>query len=112
VFFKKTQPAAGAFVVFHAQSPAVADAAAARPFAYVQEDGSFRLTTYAEGDGAPVGEYGVTIVWESAPRSSGPRIREGNSGPDRLGGRYGDPQHPRLQATVQKGDTSLRFDVE
>src|SRR5262249_4853136 len=109
VFVNKTQPAAGALVVFHPLSAEVARQAAARPFAYVRDDGSFQLTTYNEGDGAPAGEYGVTVVWEAVPKSGGPRIREGGT-PDRLGGRYGDPNSPKLKVTVQpQGENNFRL---
>ena len=111
VFVNTTQPAAGALVVFHPLSSELTKQSAARPFAYVRDDGSFQLTTYSEGDGAPAGEYGVTVVWEAPPKSGGPRLREGGT-PDRLGGRYGNPNSPRLKATVQsRGENVFRFDL-
>jgi hypothetical protein len=114
VFFKKTQPASGAFIVFHPKSEVLAGAVNGRPFAFVEPDGSFALTTYGKDDGAPAGEYGVTIVWEvAAVKTDLPQIREGKSrGPDQLGGRYGDPGKPRLAATVVAGENEFRFDVE
>ncbi len=33
---------------------------------HVKDDGSFELTTYAEGDGAPVGTYAVSLGSEAA----------------------------------------------
>src|SRR5436309_2942675 len=52
------QPAAAALVTFH---PTGADAA--RPTGRVGGDGTFTLTTRVAGDGAPVGEYRVTVTW-------------------------------------------------
>ena len=54
-------PATGAKVVFYAMdrpNPKIPF-----PTGVVQEDGSFRLTSYKENDGAPVGAYKVSIVW-------------------------------------------------
>ena len=113
VFFHKTTPAAGAFVVFQPATDAQKQAMAARPFATVEADGSFSLTTYETNDGAPEGDYGVTIVWTPPVKTKGPRITDGDAtAPDKLGGRYGNPQKPALTATVKKGENTFRFDVE
>ena len=111
-FFQKMTPAAGAFIVFHPVSEALEKAMEARPFARVQPDGSFSLTTYDEGDGAPEGEYGVTVVWTAA-KSTGPRIRDG-----RLRLRINLPdatatqKKPALTAKVAHGQNTFRFDLE
>ncbi len=111
--FQKSTPVAGAFIVFHPASAEFQKAMEARPFAWVQPDGSFMLTTYEEGDGAPEGEYGVTVVWNPPAKSAGPRIRDGGAAlPDKLEGRYGNPQKPRLKATVAKGQNTFRFDLD
>ena len=51
----------------------------------VQSDGSFHLTTFATRDGAPVGDFALTVTWP------GPRVKgqgEDEPGPDRLQQRY------------------------
>src|SRR5215471_17323700 len=58
---KDRTPAAGAVVVFH--STASASGEGPRPTARVGEDGKFALTTYIKGDGAPAGDYSITIEW-------------------------------------------------
>jgi hypothetical protein len=91
------QPAAQAFVVLH---PTDDDGPqATRPYGHAGADGSFTLTTYDQGDGAPAGEYVVTIVW-LAPTG-------GEDPPDRLKGQYRDPKTSKLRASVQKGPTEL-----
>jgi hypothetical protein len=60
VTFKGEAPS-GAFVAFHAAQPLPADTPT--PTAKVQPDGSFSLTTFEGNDGAPSGEYAVTIQW-------------------------------------------------
>jgi hypothetical protein len=113
VFFQKTTPAAGAFVVFQPVTDGLEKAMAARPFAKVESDGSFSLTTYEAGDGAPEGEYGVTVVWAPPAASKGPRITDGGATlPDKLGGRYGNPKKPALKASVKKGENTFEFDVQ
>src|SRR5262245_25735487 len=41
-----------------------------RPTGKVDEQGNFKLTTFTDGDGAPEGEYKVTVVWYVATRPS------------------------------------------
>src|SRR5262245_1990400 len=55
------QPAAGALVVFHPVGIQVHEAN--RPMATVRSDGTFALSTFGREDGAPAGEYYVTVVW-------------------------------------------------
>lgn len=51
----------GAFVVLHPSQ--AKDDKTPLPSAEVKDDGSFTLTTYDGGDGAPAGDYAVTIQW-------------------------------------------------
>lgn len=75
--FYEGKPADGAIVFFHPQSdPAVqADPEGVHPSTVVLPsgkvgpDGSFELTTYNRGKGAPAGRYVVTVSWI---RSTGP----------------------------------------
>ena len=91
------KPAPKAFVVFHPadmQGPQ-----ALRPYGHVAEDGSFKLTTYEPGDGAPAGEYRVTVVWLA---NSG-----GEDPPDLLKGRYRNPTESPLKATIRNAPNEL-----
>src|SRR5437764_3720406 len=54
----------GALVVLHPKN--ASSPTALRPTAHVQPDGTFQLTTYETGDGAPVGDYVVTVSWQRA----------------------------------------------
>jgi hypothetical protein len=90
----KNKPAKGAVVVFHAAGEEDNDA---RPVATVDENGEFVLTTFQNGDGAPVGEYHLTIVWPTPKRT--PLDREGG---DLLRGRYADPATSQISFTVEK----------
>lgn len=54
------KPAEGALVQLHS---AEAEGQSLKPRARVGKDGVFQLTTYETGDGAPPGDYAVTIDW-------------------------------------------------
>ncbi len=60
-FVFQGRPLAGAFVVFHPLDGS--EPLTVEPRAHTGQDGRFVLTTYATGDGAPAGEYAVTVQW-------------------------------------------------
>jgi hypothetical protein len=98
VFAASNEPAAGALVVFH---PVEADAEPTlRPVAYVDEEGNFELTTYEQGDGAPLGEYAITVEWREKPATPFSADKEGK---DRLRGKYANPAASKLRFTVDGG---------
>ncbi len=66
------------------------------PQAVVAADGSFRLTTYAAGDGAPPGQYAITLYWPAPGPDDDVHVR-----PDQFGGRYADPRTTPLTAIVR-----------
>jgi 3',5'-cyclic AMP phosphodiesterase CpdA len=53
-------PAAQAVVVFHRKDP-ITGKYSRTADAWVEADGSFTVSTYVSGDGAPVGEYAVAV---------------------------------------------------
>lgn len=93
------QPAEGALLVFHRVGEATFDARGTRPTATVDAEGNFALTTYQEGDGAPAGEYQVTILWFDNPESNSPW--------DKLGGRFTDPARSDIRVTVGPEQNTL-----
>jgi hypothetical protein len=110
--FWRGKPAVGARVIFH---PASATPNQPQPSAVVGEDGSFRLRTYvqetrATGDGAPAGEYKVTIDWSDlSPEAVS--VDPGAMPPkpsDKLGGRYADSKRSTLQVTIKEGENTLQ----
>ena len=60
------KPAEGATVMFQPRDANPADWSAGYPRATVGADGRFQVSTYGENDGAPAGEYDVTIAQENA----------------------------------------------
>lgn len=89
------QPAAGAFIVLYPVNEP-AEPTDPRPQATVAADGSFTISTYGEADGAPAGDYRVTITWEG-----------GADEPDKLGGRYADVMQSKIKVTVKEGSNEL-----
>jgi hypothetical protein len=63
----------------------------------VQADGSFEIVCGPLGKGAAPGEYDVLIEWK---RFAGQNQGRPQHGPDKLKGRYADPQHPRFHVTI------------
>jgi hypothetical protein len=99
------RPAVGALVVFHPQDPSE-KIQKLRPAANVDAEGRYCLSTYQPRDGAPPGEYRVTVVWPSPGSGERP-------GPDRLGGRYAKPAQTPLAASVREGSNMLEpFDLQ
>jgi hypothetical protein len=98
----KGSPAVGAAVFFHRQG---GDSTNQPPIVgIVQEDGSFELVCGSLGKGAPPGDYAVLVEWK---RVTGQGKRRPQAGPDQLNGRYADPKHPLLHATVEAKATHL-----
>jgi hypothetical protein len=95
------KPTPGALVIFHPQGDP--DPRAPRPVARVAADGSFAPTTYRTDDGAPAGDYAVTVAWvnevdnQNAPREEQKEPR--NLLPDR----YGKPETSGLRVRINPG---------
>jgi len=66
------------------------------PYGIVEADGMFRISTYRDKDGAPPGEYAITVVWPTVTVEGGEEV----FGPDRLKGRFGNPLSPVTVFTV------------
>ncbi|MBM3994414.1 MAG: carboxypeptidase regulatory-like domain-containing protein [Planctomycetes bacterium] len=70
------------------------------PRATTDKDGAFVLTTYESGDGIPVGEYAVTLLWT-------PKMERERAAPDKFGGRYADPKKPTWKVKIVEGENEL-----
>jgi hypothetical protein len=101
------KPAAGAVVTL---TPRDARATGPKPSGVVGADGWFTVRTYEIAtrtvrDGAPPGQYVVTISW--APGPSRDSLRRTAPEPDLLGGRYRESKTSPLRAEVKEGPTEL-----
>jgi hypothetical protein len=94
------KPLAHAFVVFHPARAAASDDV--RPRAHADAHGNFSLSTYDSADGAPAGEYRITVEKYKAPTESdkGPPV-------NLLPARYAKPDSSHLTARVEEGQNDL-----
>lgn len=89
-----SKPLANATVVFHPLDGA--DAVTPRPRGKTDETGTFRLTTYDADDGAPAGQYRVTVEqWATPNPEQGPV--------NRVPAKYANPAGSGFTADVSTG---------
>ncbi len=62
-------------------------------------EGKFAISTYKSGDGVPEGEYVLTFMWGKLNL-----ISKSYGGPDKLNGRYLNPQTSEYRVTVEAGE--------
>ncbi|OWK35816.1 hypothetical protein FRUB_08379 [Fimbriiglobus ruber] len=96
------KPAAKAVVVLRPVTPGPLKEL--MPHGEVGPDGTFRVGTYADNDGAPAGDYTVTITWPES--RTDPKTGDEVNG-DRLQGRFGDPAKSPWKVTIKAGDNEL-----
>ena len=73
------------------------------PRATVAKDGSFAVTTYDGNDGAPEGDYVVTVQWYKPVRQDGELV----GGPNALPAKYASARTSDLKIRVAAGDNKL-----
>jgi hypothetical protein len=99
------QPAEGAKVVFYPTSSALQGPRMPIPAGTTDATGTFHLQSYEPKDGAPAGEFKVTVIW---PEPIPPNVDQEMYQPkDRLQGRYSDPQRTTITATIPEGGGEL-----
>jgi hypothetical protein len=97
------RPIAGAYVSFSQQlkgpGPAHADA-------MTEGDGAFTLSTYTANDGAPAGDYAVTVTWRRPLFTA-----DGKPGPNSLPERYAIAKTSGLQFKVKPGANDFTIEL-
>lgn len=113
----KGKPAKGAVVSFHPLGDNATAKPQILPTADCEDDGSFRLSTYMQHDGAPEGDYAVTIFW-AAPTKA---VEEEDEGDEEERGEtinllphlYSHKDTTTLKYTVKAGPNEpANFDIE
>jgi hypothetical protein len=104
-------------VIFHPAEGAVEQARKMRPFAYGDEEGNFELKTYVDGDGAPPGEYRVSIIARSvgparSPSKDSPVAAQPVTGaairiPPEISRKYANVDTSGIKVTVIEGENDL-----
>ncbi|HEX5102954.1 MAG TPA: hypothetical protein VFV87_04040 [Pirellulaceae bacterium] len=111
--FVADQPADGAMIYFQPQDGSPPEEwTSGYPRARVAADGSFEVSTYADRDGAPAGDYVLLVQWIPGAANDEGEPSDDESSGDRLGGRFMDPASSPLRAIVGPEPTTLeRIDV-
>jgi hypothetical protein len=103
-------PTTGAFLVFHPVGQAAAGEQ--KPTATVNPDGTFVLTSHGEttnSEGAPAGEYAVTVEWYKPVKQGTDFVR----GPNVIPARYSRSDSTPLKVTVaQKANELPAFEIK
>jgi hypothetical protein len=97
------EPAAGADLRFYeirGRTPGMA-----RPYATTDAEGRFVVSTYGMHDGAPPGEYRVTVSWKGPLDSISPDQRDAM--PEQLPARFADPSTSGIQVHIARGENLL-----
>lgn len=95
--FVNGSPAVGANVTLHPVDGDSRNEFRQRPFGEVTADGTVTFSTFRPNDGAPAGEYIVTIFW---PKNGGEQ--------DELRGAHQNPERPNpLKITVANSTNTL-----
>ena len=98
----QNQPLAEAMVVFHPL--ATPSEKFPQPMGTTTADGRFVTTTFKSGDGAPEGEYAITIELRE-PRQIGEEIVR--DGPNLLPAKYASAPETPLRFKVQPGKNQV-----
>jgi hypothetical protein len=100
------KPLIGATVLFQKTE---GDSKVPNPLATTTEDGSFTLHTYEPDDGAPAGDYLISVTIRPPNRDSGSGYskKKFEAPPEILQGRYADPKTSGLKATIKTGENTL-----
>lgn len=99
-------PANGAIVRLHPRSPQPGVKYPLLPAGRANAEGVYQLTTFEGPDGAPPGEYVITVEWPD------PKWRPPGGGmppppPDRLKGRFANPKTSTLQMSIVEGENQI-----
>lgn len=79
------------------------------PTAITNKDGSFVVTTWSADDGAPEGDYTVTVTWKQLVLQGEEKTR---SGKNLLPAIYSDPKRTPLKCKIQAGENQpLKLEI-
>lgn len=102
------KPASGALVSFIPQTPPAEGRRAIPSQARADASGTFTLTTFHTADGAPEGDYKVTLYWPAPSPAAAPHDDDDAPlGPDQLRGRFASADKSNLRAHVPAKPTNF-----
>ncbi len=95
------KPVAGAVVTLHSEVRGTRG----RPDGWTDQNGNFAVSTYRANDGAPAGDYIVTVVWRK-------RNDDGTLGPNQLPESYSDEKTTPLRLAVREGSNQFEMELK
>lgn len=102
-------PAANASLAFHPLGST--DPIAPRAVGTTNPDGSFHLTTFVSDDGAPAGDYVVTVIWHDLSKPIDECGCEDLTVHDLFRGADADAAHSSLRATIRPGLNNIKVEA-
>lgn len=86
-----------------------------RPFAYGQPDGQFEIKTYVEGDGAPPGQYRVSIIAPAGGPGGSKKDRPADDQssatsvqiPATVANKFKSAETSGIEVTIHEGENNL-----
>jgi hypothetical protein len=72
-------------------------------------EGRYQLSTFLTNDGAPAGEYVVTLTWPLPKREKRSDPEGDSDSSDLLNNVYSDSRNTKLRATVDQRDNEINF---
>jgi hypothetical protein len=100
------KPLSQAELTFYPVQPLPSGASKILPRARTQDDGTFSVTTYSDGDGAPEGSYRVTVTWRGTGTGEDEERRTDDD-PNLVPPMYHNPRITKLRAKVEEGENTL-----
>jgi hypothetical protein len=97
------KPVRDAAIAFHPTKKSEGRVSTSRGI--TDSEGKFTLTTFVAGDGAPEGEYIVTVYWPERPLNPSGEVDQLPA--DRLGGRFANTARSNLRAQIGQRPTTL-----
>lgn len=84
-----------------------AEAKTLAPSGTTDAQGYFSLSSFRPNDGAPAGDYHMTVVWRGPTPEEPMHPDKVASRPDLLGGKYAEPTTSELKVTISKEQADL-----
>ncbi len=104
ITFKGAVPDGASGACIRKPMPRVPNGQEVIPTAQVRSDGAFDFSSYAAKDGAPAGEYKVTVEWHRTVKSAG---GEPTLGPNLLPPQYSKADTSPLTIVIAAGPNQL-----
>lgn len=103
-------PLANVQIVLHAKDATFPVLNRLHPHGETDANGNYTLSTYVAGDGAPAGDWTVTLTKADERLSEQARqqiLASGDAIPDAWRGRYSNPSRSRWHVTIEPTDNHL-----